>query len=268
MFPHFPLTSLSIPVNIPFWWSLPTLTSTEKRSPAQPYRFPGMRRIRTDFARESRRSCPRQMARQAPTTRAIRHRQQIHVPQGLQKQAPTVLSRREETVQETVSETSTRSSDLRLAWISTLPPVFCRQRHRPLQPAVMLLMFNAHINTGGQRQRQRHLLHVCVSTLYTSPTTISLFTNSYHCATFSSRSTLLSSCPVNTGTSTRVQTDHLSRSRKPFVDNSIDTIKQWKSLQCLTATEAAWRCVIQHMHFRSPSAEGALITHTSSLCII
>ncbi|CAM9444742.1 unnamed protein product, partial [Ectocarpus fasciculatus] len=39
-------------------------------------------------------------------------------------------------------------------------------------------------------------------------------------------------------------------------DDTIDTIKQWKSLRCLTATEAAWRCTINEMHFRQPAAEG------------
>ena len=37
--------------------------------------------------------------------------------------------------------------------------------------------------------------------------------------------------------------------------NAVDTIKQWKSLRCLTASEAAWRCIIHDMHFRTPAAE-------------
>ena len=40
-------------------------------------------------------------------------------------------------------------------------------------------------------------------------------------------------------------------------DETIDTIKQWKSLRCLTATEAAWRSIIKQMSFRTPAAEGA-----------
>ena len=39
-------------------------------------------------------------------------------------------------------------------------------------------------------------------------------------------------------------------------ENAVDTIKQWKSLRCLTASEAAWRCIINDMHFRTPAAEG------------
>ena len=38
--------------------------------------------------------------------------------------------------------------------------------------------------------------------------------------------------------------------------NHVDTIKDWKSLRCLTATEAAWKCIIKQMHFRQPCAEG------------
>lgn len=39
-------------------------------------------------------------------------------------------------------------------------------------------------------------------------------------------------------------------------EDTVDTIKQWKSLRCLSATEAAWRCIIHDMHFRQPAAEG------------
>ncbi|CAN0156405.1 unnamed protein product, partial [Ectocarpus sp. 4 AP-2014] len=47
-------------------------------------------------------------------------------------------------------------------------------------------------------------------------------------------------------------------------EDTVDTIKQWKSLRCLSATEAAWRTIIHDMHFRQPAAEGKIPMCSSS----
>lgn len=51
-------------------------------------------------------------------------------------------------------------------------------------------------------------------------------------------------------------------------DGTLNNIKQWKSLRCLSASEAFWRVCIHEMHFRQPAAEGDAFRIKSFFCCV
>lgn len=96
--------------------------------------------------------------------RTVQHRQEIHDSQRLQEQAETLLPRRTDSMQETFSEATPKFYDFRRTRLPALPPFRRRLRHRALHSPSIIDAQRSH-QRRSKRDRQRHLLHVRVSTM-------------------------------------------------------------------------------------------------------
>lgn len=172
-------------------------------------------------------------------------------------------------MQETLSETTSKFNDLRRPRLSSVPPFAGRLRHRAVQSSRVVGAECSH-QRRSQRHRQRHLLHVRVSATNVSFQCFSRL--SFLPPVFNPPRLLISILdhPPFMVCITRplknVSFPHRYIYKGPdrssfaiteAAEDSIDTIKRWKSLRCLTATEAAWRCFIKKLPSRTPAAEGA-----------